>query len=141
MIQPYANRLNAITLDGDKGFDVADFVRDLREIDATPHITQNTTRRSAIDCRTTRHYGYEISKPIRKRVEEGFGWMKTIGGVGRMKYRGREKLAWTFTLAAAVYNLIRLPKLMAATARQRADHPGRPTLSPAKTGAENSPSA
>jgi len=115
MIEPYADRPNAITLGGDKGFDAADFVRELREINVTPHIAQNTTRRSAIDRRTTRHSGYEISQRIRKRVEEGFGWMKTIGGIERMKYRGREKVAWTFTLAAAAYNLIRLPKLMAAT--------------------------
>jgi len=115
MIEPYADRPNAITLGGDKGFDAADFVMELRDINVTPHIAQNTTRRSAIDRRATRHSGYEISQRIRKRVEEGFGWMKTIGGIGRMKYRGRERVAWTFTLAAAAYNLIRMPKLMAAT--------------------------
>jgi len=112
MIEPYADRPNAITLGGDKGFDAADFVRELRDINVTPHIAQNTTRRSAIDRRATRHAGYEISQRIRKRVEEGFGWMKTIGGIGRMKYRGRERVAWAFTLAAAAYNLIRMPKLM-----------------------------
>ena len=115
MIEPYADRPKAITLGGDKGLDAADFVMELRDINVTPHIAQNTTRRSAIDRRATHHSVYEISQRIRKRVEEGFGWMKTIGGIGRMKYRGREKVAWTFTLAAAAYNLIRLPKLMAAT--------------------------
>ena len=115
MIEPYADRPNAITLGGNKGFDAADFVMELRDINVTPHIAQNTTRRSAIDRRATRHSGYEISQRIRKRVEEGFGWMKTIGGIGRMKYRGRERVAWTFTLAAAAYNLIRMPKLMEAT--------------------------
>ena len=115
MIEPYADRPNAITLGGDKGFDAADFVMELRDINVTPHIAQNTTRRSAIDRRATRRSGYEISQRIRKRVEEGFGWMKTIGGIGRMKYRGRERVAWTFTLAAAAYNLIRMPKLMEAT--------------------------
>ena len=115
MIEPYADRPKAITLGGDKGLDAADFVKELREINVTPHIAQNTTRRSAIDRRTTHHSGYEISQRIRKRVEEGFGWMKTIGGIGRMKYRGRERVAWTFTLAAAAYNLIRMPKLMEAT--------------------------
>ena len=115
MIEPYADRPKAITLGGDKGFDAADFVMELRDINVTPHIAQNTTRRSAIDRRATRHSGYEISQRIRKRVEEGFGWMKTIGGIGRMKYRGRERVAWTFTLAAAAYNLIRMPKLMEAT--------------------------
>ena len=115
MIEPYADRPKAITLGGDKGFDAADFVMELRDINVTPHIAQNTTRRSAIDRRATRHSGYEISQRIRKRVEGGFGWMKTIGGIGRMKYRGREKVAWIFTLAAAAYNLIRMPKLMEAT--------------------------
>ena len=115
MIEPHADRPNAITLGGDKGFDAADFVMELRDINVTPHIAQNTTRRSAIDRRATRHSGYEISQRIRKLVEEGFGWMKTIGGIGRMKYRGRERVAWTFTLAAAAYNLIRMPKLMEAT--------------------------
>ena len=115
MIEPYADRPKAITLGGDKGLDAADFVMELRDINVTPHIAQNTTRRSAIDRRVTRHSGYEISQRIRERVEEGFGWMKTIGGIGRMKYRGRERVAWTFTLAAAAYNLIRMPKLMEAT--------------------------
>ena len=115
MIEPYADRPKAITLGGDKGLDAADFVMELRDINVTPHIAQNTTRRSAIDRRATRHSGYEISQRIRKRVEEGFGWMKTIGGIGRMKYRGRERVAWTFTLAAAADNLIRMPKLMEAT--------------------------
>ena len=115
MIEPYADRPKAITLGGDKGLDAADFVMELRDINVTPHIAQNTTRRSAIDRRATHHSVYEISQRIRKRVEEGFGWMKTIGGIGRMKYRGRERVAWTFTLAAAAYNLIPMPKLMEAT--------------------------
>ena len=114
MIETYADRPNAITLAGDKGFDAADFVMELREINVTPHIAQNTTRRSAIDGRTTRHPGYGVSQRIRKRIEEGFGWMKTIGGMRRPKYRGREKIAWAFVLAAAAYDLIRLPKLLAA---------------------------
>ena len=115
MIEPYADRPKAITLGGDKGLDAADFVMELRDINVTPHIAQNTTRRSAIDRRVTRHSGYEISQRIRKLVEEGFGWMKTVAGIGRMKYRGRERVAWTFTLAAAAYNLIPMPKLMEAT--------------------------
>ena len=115
MVEAYADRPNAVTLGADKGFDAADFVMELREINVTPHIAQNTTRRSAIDRRTTRHPGYDMSQRIRKRIEEGFGWMKTIGGIQRMKYRGREKVAWTFTFTAAAYNLIRIPKLMEAT--------------------------
>jgi len=112
MIEPRANRPNPITLAGDKGFDAADFVMELREINVTPHLAQNTSRRSAIDGRTTRHPGYAVSQRIRKRIEEGFGWMKTIGGFRKTKYRGIEKVGWAFTFAAAAYNLIRLPKLM-----------------------------
>jgi transposase len=113
MIEPRADRPQAITLGGDKGFDAADFVMELREINVTAHIARNTTRRSAIDGRTTRHPGYAASQRIRKRIEEGFGWIKTIAGLRKTKYRGLEKVRWAFTLAAAAYNLIRLPKLMA----------------------------
>ena len=116
MIEPRANRPQAITLGGDKGFDAADFVMELREINVTPHIAQNNSRRrSAIDGRTTRHPGYAVSLRIRKRIEEGFGWMKTIAGLRKTKYRGLEKVGWAFTLAAAAYNLVRLPKLLAET--------------------------
>lgn len=114
MIEPRADRPQAITLGGDKGYDAADFVMELREINVTPHIARNTTRHSAIDRRTTRHPGYVASQRIRKRIEESFGWMKTIAGLRKTKYRGLKKVRWAFTLAAAAYNLIRLPKLMAA---------------------------
>lgn len=114
MIEPHADRPQAITLGGDKGFDAADFVMELREINVTPHIARNTTRRSAIDGRTTRHPGYVASQRIRKRIEEGFGWMKTIAGLRKTKYRGLARVRWAFILTAAAYNLIRLPKLMAA---------------------------
>src|SRR5262245_4706113 len=114
MIEPRADRPEAITLGGDKGFDAADFVMELREINVTPHIAQNMSRRSAIDGRTTRHLGYAASQRIRKRIEEGFGWMKTIAGLKKTKYRGLERVGWSFTMAAAAYNLIRLPKLMGA---------------------------
>ena len=114
MIEPRADRPEPITLGGDKGFDAANFVMELREINVTPHIARNTTRQSAIDGRTTRHPGYAASQRIRKRIEEGFGWMKTIAGLRKTKYRGLERVRWAFILAAAAYNLIRLPKLMAA---------------------------
>jgi IS5 family transposase len=114
MIEPRADRPEAITLGGDKGFDSADFVMELREINVTAHIARNTTRRSAIGGRTTRHPGYAASQRIRKRIEEGFGWIKPIAGLRKTKYRGLEKVRWAFTFAAAAYNLIRLPKLMAA---------------------------
>jgi len=115
MIEARADRPCPITLGGDRGYDAADFVMELREINVTPHIARNTTRRSAIDRRTTRHPGYAASLRIRKRIEEGFGWMKMIAGLRKTKYRGIDKVGWTFTLAAAAYNLIRLPKLMAQT--------------------------
>jgi transposase len=115
MIEARADRPCPITLGGDRGYDAADFVMELREINTTPHIARNTSRRSAIDRRTTRHPGYAASLRIRKRIEEGFGWMKTIAGLRKTKYRGIDKVGWTFTLAAAAYNLIRLPKLMAQT--------------------------
>ena len=115
MIEPCADRPRAITLGGDKNFDTKDFVMELREINVTPHVARNTSRSSAIDGRTTRHPGYAISQRIRKRIEEGFGWMKTVAGLRKTKYRGLEKVGWAFTLGAAAYNLIRIPKLMVAT--------------------------
>ncbi len=86
MIEPRADRPEAITLGGDKGFDSADFVMELREINVTPHIARNTTRRSAIDGRTDSLSGYAASQRIRKRIEEGFRWMKTIAGLRKTKY-------------------------------------------------------
>lgn len=80
-----------------------------------PHVAQNLSRRrgrSAVDGRTTRHAGYGASQRIRKRIEEGFGWIKQIAGLARSKFRGRLKLDWSFTFAAAAYNLVRLPKLL-----------------------------
>ena len=114
MIEPRADRPQAITLGGDKNFDTTDFVMELREINVTPHVAQNTSRRSAIDGRTTRHPGYAISQCVRKRIEEGFGWMKTVAGLRKTKVRGLDKVGWAFTLAAAAYDLIRLPKLLTA---------------------------
>ena len=115
MIEPRADRPHAITLGGDKNFDTKDFVMELREINVTPHVAQNTSRTSAIDGRTTRHAGYAISQCVRKRIEEGFGWMKIVAGLRKTKYRGLEKVGWAFTFGAAAYNLVRLPKLMVAT--------------------------
>ena len=80
----------------------------------TPHVAQNTYgRSSAIDGRTTRHGGYAISQRIRKRIEEAFGWIKTVAGQEKTSFRGRDRVAWAFTLAATAYNLVRLPKLVA----------------------------
>jgi transposase len=103
------------TLGADRGFDAKDFVMELRERRLTPHIAQNTNgRRSAIDGRTTRHASYAQSQRTRKRIEEAFGWIKTIAGQARTRLRGLERVRWSFTLAAAAYNLIRLPKLIGA---------------------------
>jgi transposase len=105
-----------ITLAGDKNFDTRGFVTALRELEVTPHVAQNTRdRRSAIDGRTTRHPGYALSQRVRKRIEEAFGWMKEIALMRRARHRGKARIGWRFTLAAAAYNLIRLPKLLGAT--------------------------
>jgi transposase len=103
------------TLGADKAYDSADFVADLRALNVTPHVAQNTSgRRSAIDGRTTRHPGYAVSQRLRKRIEEAFGWIKTCGGLRKTRHRGTGRVGWMFTLTAAACNLIRLPKLLAA---------------------------
>jgi IS5 family transposase len=115
MIEPRADRPRPITLGADKAYDAEDFVNELRSMNATPHVAQNTNgRSSAIDGRTTRHAGYPLSQRIRKRIEEAFGWIKTIAGQERTRFRGRERVGWAFTFAAAAYNLARLPKLLEA---------------------------
>jgi transposase len=104
------------TVGGDKNYDTADFVAGCRERGCTPHISQNdTNRRSAIDARTTRHHGYRISTIKRKRIEEPFGWMKTVGGLRKTRHCGRDLVQWFFVLTAAAYNLIRIPKILAVT--------------------------
>jgi IS5 family transposase len=112
-----------ITLGGDKGFDVADFVDELRRREVTPHIAvqdhltkSGKRRKTKIDDRTTRHPGYALSQRIRKRIEEIFGWTKVQGGQAKTKFRGRERVDASFTLGLAAYNLIRLPRLLAAAA-------------------------
>jgi transposase len=102
-----------ITLGADKGYDTANFVEELRSRGVTPHIAQNTTnRRSAIDDRTTRHEGYEISQRKRKRVEEIFGWQKVIAGIRKVKVRGLNRVGAVFTYALAAFNLVRMRKLI-----------------------------
>ena len=106
-----------ITVGGDKGYDTQDFVAGVRALKATPHVAQNTkNRRSAIDGRTTRHPGYAQSQRTRKRIEEAFGWIKEIALLRRARHRGKDRIDWQFKLAAAAYNLIRMPKLLGATA-------------------------
>jgi transposase len=117
MIQHRADRPRAITLGADKGYDAADFVEELRTMNVRPHVAQNTSRRrSAIDGRTTRHPGYGMSQRIRKRIEEAFGWMKTVAGLRKTRLRGLPKVDWAFTFAAAAYNLVRAPKLIGVAA-------------------------
>jgi transposase len=104
------------TVGGDKNYDTADFVAGCRKRGCTPHVSQNNAnRRSAIDARTTRHPGYRISTIKRKRIEEPFGWMKTVGGLRKTRHRGRGLVEWFFVLTAVAYNLVRVPKLLAAT--------------------------
>ena len=106
-----------ITVAADKGYDTRDFVAGLRAMQVTPHLAQHTTgRRSAIDARTTRHAGYAISQQKRKLVEQGFGWMKTVGGLRKLRHRGGPLVNWVFTFTAAAYNIVRLRRLLAATA-------------------------
>lgn len=103
------------TVAGDKNYDTKNFVADVRAVGFTPHVAQNTTnRRSAIDGRTTRHPGYDISQRIRKRVEEPFGWVKTVGGGRKLRYIGQERNRAWFKMTTAVYNLIRITAIDAA---------------------------
>lgn len=104
-----------VTVGGDKGYDTQEFVAEARHMKITPHVAQNNKRRkSAIDRRTTRHAGYAISQQKRKRVEEIFGWLKTVGGMRKLRHRGVELVGWMFTLAAAAYNLVRIRNLATA---------------------------
>ncbi len=101
-----------VTLGADKGYDAREFVAQLRERNVTPHIAMNTTnRRSAIDLRTARHDGYAISQRKRKRVEEIFGWLKTVGFMRKTRHRGRDRVGWMFTFGLAVFNLVRIRSL------------------------------
>ena len=102
-----------LTLGADKGFDAAEFVADLRQACVTPHVAQKS-RYSAIDGRTTRHEGYALSIKNRKRIEEAFGWAKTVGGMAQTVYRGVERVRSRFILTMAANNLARLPRLLAA---------------------------
>jgi transposase len=104
-----------ITLGGDKNYDVHDFVDSLRSLQVTPHVAQNDTRRaSAIDRRTTRHPGYAVSLRKRKRVEEIFGWLKTVGVLRKTRHRGTQRVGWMFTFSLAAYNLVRMRHLVPA---------------------------
>ena len=105
-----------VTLGADKGYDSRDFVEALRLLQVTPHVAQNASHRSsAIDHRTTRHAGYGVSQWKRKRVEEIFGWLKTVGLLRKTRHRGRRRVSWMFVFSLAVYNLVRIRNLAEAT--------------------------
>ena len=112
------DRDRRLTLGADKGYDTRDFVAAVRLLGVTPHVAQNTghRRRSAIDDRTTRHAGYAVSQQRRKRVEEIFGWLKTIGLMRKTRHRGTRRVDWMFTFALAAYNLVRIRTLTTQSA-------------------------
>jgi transposase len=103
-----------VTVAADKAYDTKDFVAVMRDLNVTPHVTQNEKRPggSAIDGRTTRHAGYQVSQRKRKRIEEVFGWMKTVGMLRKTRHRGVFKVGWVFTFTAAAYNLVRMRNLL-----------------------------
>ena len=106
-------RRHRVTVAGDKGYDTRALVAEWRHMQVTPHVAQHTNgRRSAIDARTTRHAGYAISQQKRKLVEQGFGWMKTIGGLRKLRHRGGPLVDWVFTFTAAAYNIVRMRRLL-----------------------------
>lgn len=108
-----------VTVAADKGYDTREFVREMRQMQVTPHVAQNHNRPggSAIDGRTTRHAGYKVSQVKRKRIEEVFGWLKTVAMLRKTRHRGIHKVGWVFTFAAAAYNLVRMRNLLYAPVR------------------------
>jgi transposase len=104
-----------VTVGADKGYDTREFVAECRQMNVTPHVAQNTNRTggSAINGRTTRHVGYALSQRKRKRIEECFGWLKSVALLRKLRHRGIFKVGWIFTFAAAAYNLVRMRKLLA----------------------------
>jgi hypothetical protein len=111
-LEPRARRR---TLGADKGYDAEDFVDGVRQCHTTPHVAPNvhaTKRTSAIDGRTTRHAGFQVSQRKRKRIEESYGWGKVVGLLRKLRHRGREKVGWIFAFTNAVYNLVRIRTLI-----------------------------
>ena len=107
-------RKGLVTVGADKAYDTRGFIASVRQLGVTPHVAQNIERLggTAIDGRTVRHPGYAISQYKRKRVEEIFGWMKTVATMRKTRHRGRAKVDWMFTFAAAAYNLIRMRNIL-----------------------------
>lgn len=116
MLKRQAPRSRRRTVAGDKGYDTAAFVAEARDLGFTPHVAPNTTnRRSAIDGRTTRHRGHAVSQRVRKRIEEPFGWMKTIAGGRKLRYIGRDRNRAWFLMTSSIYNIVRIAALDPAT--------------------------
>ena len=106
-----------ITLGADKGYDAAGFIDELTGLNVDPHVAQNTSgRRSAVPDKVAAKPGYATSQRIRKRIEEIFGWMKTVGGMRKLHHRGTALVGWLFTFSAAAYNLVRLSRLIPVAA-------------------------
>jgi transposase len=115
LVEELKRRATRITVGADKAYDNAAFVAGMRCMAATPHVAQNAKgRRSRIDARTTRHAGYAVSQVKRKRIEEIFGWLKTVALLRKLRHRGRATVEWIFTFAVAAYNLVRMRNLTAA---------------------------
>lgn len=112
MLVENSTNSSQIAVGADKGYDAREFVEQCRHYGITPHIAQNTSRRSAIDDRTTRHPGYAVSQRIRKRVEEIFGWAKTVGGFRRTRFRGIGRTQLAAYFVGAAYNLVRMARLL-----------------------------
>ncbi len=113
MLEQVAGK-HRVTVGADKAYDTRSFVARCRSRNITPHVAANTERSggSAIDGRTARHYGYDISQRKRKRIEECFGWLKTVALMRKVRHLGLEEVRWMFTFAAAAYNLVRMRNLL-----------------------------
>jgi IS5 family transposase len=109
-----------VTLAADKAYDTKEFVKEMRQMKVTPHVAQNNGRRggSAIDECTTRHASYKVSQQKRKRIEEVFGWLKTVASLRKTRHRGVLKVGWVFTFAAAAYNLVRMRNLLSPAVQE-----------------------
>lgn len=116
----------------DKGYDRKEFIQELRDHRVTPHIARKAG--SIIDARTTRHPGYAISQQKRKRIEEIFGWLKTVGGLRKAHHRGVARVGWTFTFALAAYNLVRMRNLIPAPHETAAEVRPRTSVTRPQTG-------
>jgi transposase len=109
-----------VTLAADKAYDTKEFVKEMRQMKVTPHVAENNGRRggSAIDKRTTRHAGYKVSQQKRKKIEEVFGWLKTVASLRKTRHRGVLKVGWVFTFAATAYNLVRMRNLLSPAVQE-----------------------